>query len=252
MSGDSARQPYPSLAVFWPFGLCSSAGRFLTGLVRVLERILSTVNPPARRTAVLVALVAAAGVTAVAITGWKLRSDREQARAEVSVAAEEVDIGGIRFVGAPPDTRAECGKAARALPFPVLCPAVLPADWQPVGDCAPCNGMFSLTGYFTGPWVSSESGEGVGHLSVWASPPEGITELYVGCPDGTALGREERNGLRADWISCSAGSTLDSGHLILQWSQGDIVYAVSLHGEDSTLARRALRLLAEHLIQLDD
>jgi hypothetical protein len=50
----------------------------------------------------------------------------------------------------------------------------------------------------------------------------------------------------AAWTFCSEGSTLDSGHTDLTWTQGPVVYTVSLHGH-SDLNKELALALAENL-----
>lgn len=111
--------------------------------------------------------------------------------------------------------------------------------------------MFVLSGYFPARDFSSESGEGAGHLSVWSTPPIGIDELFVGCPEGERLGSVDVGGHSAHWTACPSGSAIDSGHLLLEWSEGEITYAVSLHGGDSELNRAVVRFLADQLAESD-
>ena len=42
---------------------------------------------------------------------------------------------------------------------------------------------------------------------------------YVGCTNGATSGRLGIAGLSMAWITCSQGSTLDFGHVVLQWSK---------------------------------
>ncbi len=35
------------------------------------------------------------------------------------------------------------------------------------------------------------------------------------------------------WVECGDGSSMNSGHVLLRWTKGGVIYAVSLHGHTS-------------------
>jgi hypothetical protein len=147
---------------------------------------------------------------------------------------------------APTALRRGCERAARRLNVSIYCPERVPARWKPQ-LCVGCNGTFSATGWFPAPtgYVGTP-GEPTGHFTVWAARPRFIRDGYVGCTNGKKLGRLLTAHLRMTWLRCPAGSSLDSGHILLQWTSSSWVYALSLHTDSST-NRRLLRMIARHL-----
>jgi hypothetical protein len=156
----------------------------------------------------------------------------------------------IRLVAASSTVRRGCLRAARRLKAAVYCPTRVPAGWSPQ-ICAGCNGTFSATGWFPAPkGYVGQPGERTGHFNVWSSPPRLIREGYVGCANGTRSGARLRIAhLRMAWIVCPEGSTLDSGHIVLQWSRGQWIYGLSLHSDTST-NRATLRAIARSLVRV--
>lgn len=188
---------------------------------------------------------------AVSACGGERSANEANPEAQVeTIASGEMRLDSLLLKKSGQTVERHCRKAARGLSFKVLCPSVLPSGWDEVSRCSPCNGMFILSGYFAAAEFSSESGKGAGHLSIWASPPEGTEELFVGCPRGEQLGTADVDGRRARWTACPSGSAIDSGHLLLEWTEGEITYAVSLHGEDSELNRAVLQFVAEQLAEI--
>ncbi len=115
--------------------------------------------------------------------------------------------------------------------------------------CIACNGTFSITGEFPAPKsYIGVPGDSAGHFTVWASPPKLIRKGYVGCTTGKTFGHVIIARLHMQWVNCPAGSTLDSGHVLLEWSQDTWVYVLSLHSDTRT-NRKLLRTMAAHLIR---
>jgi len=79
-------------------------------------------------------------------------------------------------------------------------------------------------------------------------PPKLIRKGYVGCTTGKTFGHVIIARLHMQWVNCPAGSTLDSGHVLLEWSQDTWVYVLSLHSDTRT-NRKLLRTMAAHLIR---
>lgn len=158
-------------------------------------------------------------------------------------------IDGIRFAATPAGVVRGCRQAQR-LTFDVYCPKFLPRGWSTGPICVGCNGTFSITGFFIGPpGYVGVPGSNTGHLNIWASPREGLAQLFVGCVDGKKKGFTHEAGRTMAWIVCPPGSELDSGHLLLQWRRGRVYYGLSLHS--NTPANRALlRFMASHLIRI--
>ena len=84
---------------------------------------------------------------------------------------------------------------------------------------------------------------------MWAAPHRLINQGYVGCTDGTRLTQETIDERRTTWISCPAGSELDSGHVLVEWSDQGWIYAFSLHGNTPT-NRQLLGVMAEHIAKV--
>jgi hypothetical protein len=142
----------------------------------------------------------------------------------------------VRLEKAPTSIHAVCKKAVSRLHYPVICPRSVPRGWSEL-DCAGCNGTFSITGWFRGPrgYKGVPDEPEWGHMTVWAARRAGIEGLYVGCPDGRAVGTLRlRGGRHAQWIRCPIGSELDSGHVVLQWEVHGVHYGVSAHTDDAT------------------
>ena len=101
--------------------------------------------------------------------------------------------------------------------------------------------------------AANGSASEVGHLNVWSVPRGSVRADGLGCADrGRASETTDVNGMTARWIACHAGRNppQDSGHIVLQWSDAGIVYAVSVHTD--TPANRSLALfVADHLVLVE-
>jgi hypothetical protein len=197
-------------------------------------------------------LVGAAALLAVALLadGGHAQSRLAPEGPAASGALLRPEATSIRLVAASSTLRRGCSRAARKLKAAVYCPTRVPAGWLP-RICAGCNGTFSATGWFPAPkGYVGQPGERTGHLNVWAAPPRLIREGYVGCANGTRSGARLRIAhLSMAWIICPRGSTLDSGHIVLQWSRGGWIYGLSLHSDTST-NRAILRTIARSLVRV--
>jgi hypothetical protein len=107
------------------------------------------------------------------------------------------------------------------------------------------HGFFVLEGNFNGPpgYVGVE-GRG-GHLWFFAALAL-RAGAFLCCGARKTSASFAVRGHRASWLVYPSGSELNSGHVVLEWREGGIVYAVSLHGH-SELNRRLDALLAERL-----
>lgn len=158
-------------------------------------------------------------------------------------------IGGIHLAPPPPDVTTGCRHAAKLLPFRVLCPTWLPAGWStdvPICPTRLCLGQFSMTAYFPGPPGYVGDAPRSGHMNVWAIPLGRLTDAGLGCPGAPRAGHVFVAGAKATWFVCPSGSSLDSGHLLLQWVTSRIAYGVSAHGHSVT-NRRLVLYVAQHL-----
>jgi hypothetical protein len=137
-----------------------------------------------------------------------------------------------------------CSTAARRLKVAIYCPTRVPGHWTVAHVCAGCNGTFSATGWFPTPAAYvGQPGEHTGHFTVWAARPRKVREGFVGCPNGKRARPTRVAGRNAAWVTCPSGSTLDGGHVLLQWSRHGWLYAISLHA-DTSLNRNLLRRIA--------
>jgi hypothetical protein len=189
------------------------------------------------------AVLGATALVVIVLAGAGL-AERHQVRQDFEGSdALQSQVASIRLIPASSTLRRGCSRAARRLKVAVYCPTRVPARWSP-RICAGCNGTFSATGWFPAPkGYVGQPGEQTGHFTVWAAPPRLIREGYVGCTNGTRSGHLRLARFRMVWITCPEGSTLDSGHIVLQWSRGRWTYALSLH-TDTPPNRSILRTVA--------
>jgi hypothetical protein len=92
----------------------------------------------------------------------------------------------------------------------------------------------------------------VGHLNIWSIPRRTLDTAGLGCAaKGRPAGATDVNGVAARWIDCPADRDppQDSGHIVLEWSNEGIVYAVSVH-TDTAVNRRLALFIAEHLVMV--
>jgi hypothetical protein len=169
-------------------------------------------------------------------------------RASAEQPATRPVVAGIPLSVPPGQVVAECGRAARALPFAVFCPAWLPAHWSAFGGGCPKHGCpwFTMTGYFPGPTGYVGDRPRSGHLNVWELPRGDLALAGVGCPGVASAGRVTVDHHVAHWFPCPAASGLDGGHALLQWVVHGIAYGVSAHGW-SARNRRLVLFVAAHL-----
>jgi hypothetical protein len=143
-----------------------------------------------------------------------------------------------------------CRRAARVAGFPVPCPTLVPVPANSVGGCAGLRrcvgrGIFVLEGNFNGPpgYVGNEGR--AGHLWFLAAVASKASEIECCGSKRTAASSTVR-GHPAAWLEYPRGSELNSGHVVLEWRERGIVYAVSLHGR-SELNRQLDALLAARI-----
>jgi hypothetical protein len=188
-------------------------------------------------------------------------SDRTPRVSSTSVVpTTSANVSGVALVKPRSDVSTYCQEAADRLNRPILCPSLLPADPylpenQPCGVCLR-QGYFLIDEVFQGPPsyvgmpTAGGSTSGVGHLNIWSSPRGTIDTAGLGCvTKGGPTGTIDLDGTNARWIACPAGRDppQDSGHIVLQWSDEGIVYAVSVH-TDTPVNRRLALFIAEHLV----
>jgi hypothetical protein len=163
-------------------------------------------------------------------------------------------IDTIYLVPPDPPILPICREASRRLGFTVLCPAVVPGDANSFVDCAiigcVSDDALVLSFAFSGPpgylGIPGQSGNHLFVLEARAGREAAIG--FLGC-DGPARhrGTVVVRRLEGTWIDCPAGSSMNSGHVMLVWTQRAIRYAVSLHS-DTPVNRDLALAVADRLL----
>lgn len=181
------------------------------------------------------------------------RSIQQAERAGYTVAPTPPGATRVDDVYLVPPERslaASCRRAARIARIPVPCPTLVPVPANSVGGCVgvgSCvgHGLFVLEGSFNGPpGYAGAEGRG-GHLWFFGALPSNAREIEC-CGGRRVAASVSVRGHRASWLEYPSGSTLNSGHVLLEWRESGVVYAVSLHGH-SLLNRQLDRILAGRL-----
>jgi hypothetical protein len=160
-----------------------------------------------------------------------------------------IRVDGVYLVPAKRSLVTYCRRAARTAGFRVPCPTLVPVPAGSVGGCVGLgrcvgHGIFVLEGSFNGPpgYVGAE-GRG-GHLWFFAAVANRVNQIQC-CGGHRQEASFAVHGHRASWLEYPPGSDLNSGHVLLEWRERGVVYAVSLHGHselnrqlDALLARR--------------
>jgi hypothetical protein len=158
-----------------------------------------------------------------------------------------------------------CHKAADDLGYAVLCPRRLPN----LLDIVPCKGPapreelwgrycydYVLDALFKGPPgyrgpFGRRAGR-IGHLALWVIAPG--SDFYprglFACPSGGRREEAERiAGHDGHWWACphTAAANVNSGHVAFQWTSGEIVYGLSVHG----ITEQNREIVRELAAQLD-
>jgi hypothetical protein len=178
-------------------------------------------------------------------------------------------VGGITFVTPSPQMLKFCQIGANQLDRPVPCPGLLPAhhlfrntelctgrDQRLGGPGCFRAGAFLIQEVFRGPASysgipdSDGSASNIGHLNVWSTSQGTLDAAGVGCAGrGRTVGTAEVASHPAEWISCPEDEDppQDSGHVVLQWSEAGIVYAISLH-TDTPINRSLAVAIADQVV----
>lgn len=63
-----------------------------------------------------------------------------------------------------------------------------------------------------------------------------LVSYRVGCGDDPEVRAQgpRLSGVSTEWVECPDGSSMNSGHVLLRWERGEVVYAISLHGHTDT------------------
>ena len=196
-----------------------------------------------------IAVVSNAGCTSAS-------SDPTPVMSSGPVVPASTTIGGVALVTPTSEVERYCQAAADRLDWAILCPSLLPVDPYFPDTCCLARSIFLIQEVFKGPpsYVGMPDTDGsasdVGHLNIWSIPSGTLDTAGVGCTaNGSPGGTIDMNGAAARLIACPAGRNppQDSGHIVLQWSEAGIVYAVSVH-TDTPVNRRLALFVAEHLV----
>lgn len=184
---------------------------------------------------------------------------------------ESRTVAGVVLAGVPRAVLEYCERAVTALDRDVPCPSRLPDDLDAGFADLLCSGVrrcfrqdtFGLDlGFRGGPeYRGLHDSEGKvtshGHLLVWSHPSSTRAD-HVRCLGyREPSGRGRVDGMQVEWFVCPEvdGSRLerfpiDSGHVILEWQDGDYVSGISLHGHTRANRRLAL-VLASQIVSPD-
>jgi hypothetical protein len=181
-------------------------------------------------------------------------SDHTQVSSSATSSAA-TSAGGVDLVKPSSRLLRYCQAAANRLDWQILCPSLLPADPYFPGTCCLNKRIFLIQEVFQGPpsYVGMPNADGsagdVGHINSWSIPREALDSSGLGCVEkGKWGGAIDLNGTAAEWTVCPAGRDppQDSGHIMLQWSNAGVVYAVSAH-TDTPENRSLVLFIATHL-----
>jgi hypothetical protein len=159
-------------------------------------------------------------------------------------------VSGVLLVTADPSLRASCVRAAAAGGFEVPCPRLVIEHRAAVGEGCPQEPFSpnrdcledSAAGNPNLPHVRDSFVYlqndlvlgGALHLLVFGVKRDSrLRPFRASCAEAaesTSPG-PDLSGLAASWVECAGEvSGMNSGHVLLRWTRGDVVYAVSLHG----------------------
>lgn len=161
----------------------------------------------------------------------------------------EIRVSGALLVAADLALRAECVRAAHAGGFDVPCPRLViehrgatgegcPQELlSPLRDCLEDSAPSDPKPHVRDSFVYIQNDlvlDGALHLFVVGVKSDSLLRAFrAGCGDAsesTSSG-PDLLGVGTTWVECAGEiSGMNSGHVLLRWSRGDVVYAVSLHG----------------------
>jgi hypothetical protein len=161
-------------------------------------------------------------------------------------------VGDISLEPTTPSAKLVCRRAARTLGIRILCPTLVPVSIGAITECQRPDcvtfGAFTLQDYFSGPpgyvGIPGQSGN---HLFLLEAPDgRERTAQFLTCDRPKRAGTATVRGRPARWIDCPAGSSMNSGHVMLIWIEGNVRYAISLHS-DNEVNRAIALVVAAHL-----
>jgi hypothetical protein len=159
-------------------------------------------------------------------------------------------LGGVYLAPTDQAFGVRCQLAADRIGLVVPCPGLLPTSAP--GTAPPqlcgraCGRVFLLDdgGFLVPPDYLGVEKQPQGHLVIVAAPSP--TDGQLGCFGQQRMATVKVNNHQAVLLRCPMGSELNSGHVLVRWSQQGVVMVVSLHGW-STLNQQLVLVLAEHL-----
>jgi hypothetical protein len=199
-----------------------------------------------------IALVSALGCTSAS-------PDPTPPVSSTPVVSAPANVGGLTMVKPTSEIQRYCQAAANRLDRAVPCPSLMPGDPYFPDTCCLARSIFLIQEVFQGPpsYVGMPDNDGsasdVGHLNIWSIPSGRLDGAGLGCTArGRTGGTTEVMGNQAQWVTCpDAGDPpQDSGHVMLEWTESGIVYAVSVH-TDTPVNRRLALFLAQHLVLVE-
>jgi hypothetical protein len=179
-----------------------------------------------------------------------------QARAagfrRAALPAGDVQFGPVILGPTPRVVRRACARAQTNVDRPLMCPSILPVQWENGGDC-PSSGCANLTGVdIDGMFLAAPGYRGValgeGHMNIWVlrvAPAPGSLGYACARPHSHTVVR----GHPATWYWCPAGADEDSGHVVLTWRQQGMIYGVTTHGH-TQFNMRLVTYIADRLVEL--
>ena len=163
--------------------------------------------------------------------------------------SSEIRVSGVLLVAADPALRAACVRAAHAGGFEVPCPRLViehrgataescPQELlSPLRDCLEDSAPSDPKPHVRDSFVYIQNDlvlDGALHLFVVGVKSDSLLRPFrAGCGDAieSISSGPDLPGTGTTWVECAGDiSGMNSGHVILRWSRGDVIYAVSLHG----------------------
>jgi hypothetical protein len=173
------------------------------------------------------------------------------ASAGPSTPSGGVRVSGVLLVPAEPSLRESCLRAAAVGGFVVPCPRLILEHRRPVGESCPESDFNARAGgkdcledsAVVSPSLPSRRDaftyvqndivlDGGLHLFVVGVKEDSpLAALRSGCigPESTEAG-SPMDGAATTWVECPDSGGMHAGHVLLRWTRGGVIYAVSLHG----------------------
>lgn len=186
------------------------------------------------------------GVAGVVFVAWGCANAQPTPSSRIRVA-------GVLLVPADTALRASCARAAAVGGFAVPCPRLVVEHRAPKGESCPDHDMTPLSGgkdcledsRAGNPALPSRRDAftyvqndivlpGALHLFVVGVKEDShLAPVRTGCigPETTDPG-PKLDGKPTTWVECPEGSAMNSGHVLLRWTRGGVIYGVSLHGHN--------------------